>query len=90
MLDDLHGDDSLAALLKDTGDVGEGSVEKPEASGLHVAGPGLELYHRVGIYLEALEVLVVPSGLTWLIASPNLPLTILTFSIDPVPVSSNP
>ena len=56
MLDDLHGDDSLAALLKDAGDVGEGSVEESEASGLHVAGPGLELDHRVGIYLEALEV----------------------------------
>lgn len=56
LLDDLHGDDSLAALLKDAGDVGEGSVEKSEASGLHVAGPGLELYHRVGSDLEALEV----------------------------------
>lgn len=56
LLDDLHGDDSLAALLKDAGDVGEGSVEESEASGLHVAGPGLELDHRVGIYLEALEV----------------------------------
>ena len=63
MLDRLEGDDVLSPLLEDALDVGEGAVEEPEASRLHITGPGLEFDHGVGGDLELGDVLLHLRGL---------------------------
>ena len=63
LLDDLDRDEALAALVQDALDVGEGAVQETEAPRRHVAGPGLELDHRVRRDLEPGEVALDLGGL---------------------------